>query len=42
MKDARLSHIAKNRLDAACFQHDSAHNKYNDSLNRKKSDSFKK
>ena len=24
MKDGRLSHIAKNKLDAACFQHDSA------------------
>ena len=38
MKDGKLSHIAKNRLDAACFQHDSAYNKYKDSLNRKKSD----
>ena len=38
MKDGRLSHIAKNRLDAACFQHDSAYNKYKDSLNRKQSD----
>ena len=26
MKDGRLSHIAKNKLDAACFQHDSAYN----------------
>ena len=25
MKDGKLSHIAKNRLDAACFQHDSAY-----------------
>ena len=24
MKDGRLSHILKNRLDVACFQHDSA------------------
>ena len=24
MKDGKLSHIAKNRLDAACFQYDSA------------------
>ena len=38
MKDVKLSHIAKNRLDAACFQHDSAYNKYKDSLNRQKSD----
>ena len=38
MKDGRLSHIAKNRLDAACFQHDSAYNKYKDSVNRKQSD----
>ena len=38
MKDGKLSYIAKNRLDAACFQHDSAYNKYKDSLNRKKSD----
>ena len=38
MKDGKLSHIAKNRLDAACFQHDSAYNKYKDSLNRKQSD----
>ena len=38
MKDGRLSHIAKNRLDAACFQHDSAYAKYKDRLNRKQSD----
>ena len=38
MKDGKLRHIAKNRLDAACFQHDSAYNKYKDSLNRKISD----
>ena len=38
MKDGRLSHIAKNRLEAAWFQHDSVYNKYKDSLNRKKSD----
>ena len=38
MKDGRLSHIAKNRLSAACFQHDSVYSKYKDSLNRKKSD----
>ena len=28
MKDGRLSHLAKNRLDAACFQNDAAYNKY--------------
>ena len=38
MKDGNLSHIAKNKVDAACFQHDSAYNKYKDSVNRKKSD----
>ena len=31
MKDGRLSHILKNRLDAACFQHDSTYAKYKDS-----------
>ena len=25
LKDGRLSHILKNRLDAACFQHDLAY-----------------
>ena len=38
MEDGRLSHIAKNKLDTACFQHDSAYNKYKDSVNRKQSD----
>ena len=38
MKDGRLSHILKNRLDAACFQHDSAYEKYKDRANRKQSD----
>ena len=38
MKDGILRHIAKYRLDAACFQHDSAYNKYKDSFNRKISD----
>ena len=38
MKDRKLSHILKNRLNAACFQHDSAYAKYKDRLNRKKSD----
>ena len=36
MKDGKISHIAKTRLDVVCFQHDSAYNKYKDSLNRKK------
>ena len=38
MKDGRLSHIPQNRLDAACFQHDSAYAKYKDRINRKQSD----
>ena len=38
MKDGKISHIAKNRLDAACFQNDSAYNKYKDSLDIKNSD----
>ena len=38
MNDGKLSHILKNRLDAACFQHDSAYSKYKDTLSRKKSD----
>ena len=38
MKDGKLSHILKNKLDAACFQHDSAYVKYKDRPNRKKSD----
>ena len=38
MKDGRISHIAKNRLDETCFQHDSAYNKYKDSVNRRQSD----
>ena len=38
MKDRRLSHILKNKLDVACFQHDSAYAKYKDRLNRKQSD----
>ena len=33
MKDEKLSDILKNRLDAACFQHDSAYAKYKDRLN---------
>ena len=27
MKDGKLSHILKDKLDAACFQHDSAYAK---------------
>ena len=38
MKDGRLSHILKNRLDAACFQHDSAYAKYKDRASRRQSD----
>ena len=38
INDGKLSHILKNKLDAACFQHDSAYSKYKDRLNRKKSD----
>ena len=38
MKDGRLSHIAKNRLNVAFFQHDSAYAKCKDRLNRKKTD----
>ena len=38
MKDGRLRHILKNRLDAACFQHDSAYAKYKDRANRRQSD----
>ena len=38
MKHGKLSHIAENRLDAACFQLDSAYNKYKDSVSRKQSD----
>ena len=38
MKDGRLNHIAKNKLDATCFRHDSAYKKYKDSVNRRQSD----
>ena len=34
----KIESYCKNRLDAACFQHGSAYNKYKDSLSRKKSD----
>ena len=37
MKDGRLIHILKNRLDAACFKHDSAFAKYKDRANRRQS-----
>ena len=42
MKDGRLSHILKNRLNAACFQHDSAYAKYKDRANRRQSDTVLK
>ena len=42
MEDGKLSHILENRLDVACFQHDSAYEKYKDRLNRKKSDAVLK
>ena len=38
IKDGKLSHILENKLDAACFQHNSAYAMYKDRLNRKKSD----
>ena len=38
MKDGKLSHTAKNKLDTACFQQDCAYNKYKDSVNTKQSD----
>ena len=38
MKNGRLSQILKNRLNAACFQHDSSYAKYKDRLNRTQSD----
>ena len=38
MKDGKLSHIAKNKLDAACFQHDAAYNMCKDLKNRTQSD----
>ena len=42
IKEGRLSHTLKNRLDAAFFQHDSAYAKYKDRLNRKQSDTVLK
>ena len=38
MKDGRLSHIYKNELDKACFQHDMTYNKYKDLKGRTQSD----
>ena len=38
MNDGKLCHILKNKLDAACFQHDSPYAKYKDRLHRKKTD----
>ena len=38
MKDGKLSHIYKNELDKACFQHDTAYNKYKDLKRRTQSD----
>ena len=35
MKDGKLIHILENKLDAGCFQHDSAYAKYKDRLNTK-------
>ena len=42
MKDGRLSHILKNRLDVACFQHGSAYAKYKDRANRRQSNTVLK
>ena len=38
IRDGKLSDTAKNKLDGASFQHDSAYNKYKDSVNRKQPD----
>ena len=38
MHDGKLSHIYKNELDKACFQHDMAYNKYKDLKGRTQSD----
>ena len=42
LKDGKIKNIAKNKLDVACFQHDSAYAislyEYKDSLNRRQSD----
>ena len=36
MQDGRLSHIYKNELDKACFQHDMAYNRFKDLAGRTK------
>ena len=38
MEDVKLSHIYKNELDKACFQHDMAYNKYKELKGRTQSD----
>ena len=38
MTDGRLSHVLKNRLGAACFQHDSAYAEYKGRANKRQSD----
>ena len=38
MRDGKLSHIYKNELDKAYFQHDMAYNKYKDLKGRTQSD----
>ena len=38
MQDGKLSHIYKNELDKACFQHDMAYNKYKYLKGRAQSD----
>ena len=38
MKDGRVRHLSKNELDKACFQHDSAYNKFKDLKNGTQSD----
>ena len=38
MQDGKLSHIYKNELDEACFQHDMAYNKCKDLEKRTQSD----
>ena len=38
MKGGRLSHLYKNQLDKACFQHDAAYTRYKDLKNRAESD----
>ena len=40
MQDGKLSHIYKNELDKACFQHDMAENRYKDLKGRTQSDNI--